>query len=597
MNIRTYLQQGHILIFDGAMGTYFASLSDPSFTHCELANLTDPDLILSIHEAYVKAGAQAIKTNTFAANRFSLECSKDQVQKVIESAYRLAHQAVNGTSVFIFANIGPIPETGQVDMKKEYCEIADLFLSLGAKNFLFETFSEANYLQDVAAYIKEKNPNAFILVEFAVAPDGYSRQGELGTNLYETMNACSWIDGVGFNCVSGPSHLLRYFKQLKKNTKPLCIMPNAGYPTVVNQRTYFDSDPKYFAKQMKQMVEAGVQIIGGCCGTTPEFIAETVKEVQMQLPQMEILHSIFPLPKDAATQNLNPVLQKLKSGQKIIAVEVDPPLDANIDFFMESAKRLSALKVDLITIADCPIARARVDSSILACKLKRELGIESLPHMTCRDRNINATKALLLGLSIEGIQNVLVVTGDPVPTAERNEVKSVFNFNSSVLASFIQSLNDTVLPQPFLVYGALNINAKHFHLEIKRAQTKIKHGIQAFLTQPALSETAVENVKTAKEVLGVPILGGILPIVSHRNACFMNNEISGITVSEEIVKKYVGLDREAAEQLAIEISLEMIEKMALYVDGYYLITPFKRIGLITEIISRIQKKGQIFSNQ
>ena len=136
-----------------------------------------------------------------------------------------------------------------------------------------------------------------------------------------------------------------------------------------------------------------------------------------------------------------------------------------------------------------------------------------------------------------------------------------------------------------------------FHIEIKRAQTEIKHGIQAFLTQPALSETAVENVKTAKEVLGVPILGGILPIVSHRNACFMNNEISGITVSEEIVKKYVGLDREAAEQLAIEISLEMIEKMTLYVDGYYLITPFKRIGLITEIISRIQKKGQTFSNQ
>lgn len=586
MDIRKYLQT-QPLIFDGAMGTYFSSQCDASITNCELANVTYPDVVLSIHQKYIEAGAKAIKTNTFAVNRVSLEADDTKVEQVIQAACSLAQKAVGQREIFIFANIGPIPQIGQEDIQKQYEKIVDIFLTLGITNFLFETFSEATHLAHIGAYIKQRSPKAFILVEFAVAPDGYTRKGELGLNLYHEMVQCDAIDGVGFNCVSGPSHLLKYTKQLKKADKPLCVMPNAGYPTVINQRTFFDSNPEYFAKQMKQIVEAGAQIIGGCCGTTPEFIQAVVKEVE-GIKQSKSGDTVENQLKESADKsNLNPVLKKISEGKKIIAVEVDPPLDANVDFFMDSAKKLKALGVDLVTIADCPIARARVDSSLLACKLKRELGIDPLPHMTCRDRNINATKALLLGLSIEGVQNVLVVTGDPVPTAERNEVKGVFNFNSSVLASFIQSLNDTIVPQPFHVYGALNINAKHFPLEIKRAQNKIKKGVQAFLTQPALSEQAVENLKMAKEQLDVTILGGILPIVSHRNACFMNNEISGITVSEEIAERYIGLEREEASRLAVEISLDMIRKITPYVDGYYLITPFKRIDLITEIIENI----------
>lgn len=590
MDIRTYLQE-HILIFDGAMGTYFSSRTNETNTNCELANLTDPTEILAIHKAYLDAGAKAIKTNTFGANRPSLDLPFSEVQKVIEAAYDLATEAIGDREAFIFANIGPIFREGQKNLFEDYKEIVDVFFSLGATNFLFETFSEGENLLEIARYIKAKSPEAFVMVEFAMAPDGYTRQGELGVELYEKFIHSEEIDSVGFNCVSGPSHLLKYVKQLKKGEKPLVIMPNAGYPTVINNRTFFDYSPEYFAKQMKDMVSQGVHIVGGCCGTTPLFIEALSKELH------DVTKFSCPLTEEEKekkakiVENPNPILKKLNQGKKVFAVEVDPPLDANVDFFMESAKKLKKLDVDLITIADCPIARARVDSSLLACKLKRELGIEPLPHMTCRDRNINATKALLLGLSIEKIQNVLVVTGDPVPTAERNEVKSVFNFNSSVLASFIGSLNENVLPQPFQVFGALNINAKHFTLEIKRAQNKIKHGVHTFLTQPVLSEQAVQNLQIAKEQLPVPILGGIMPIVSHRNACFMNNEISGITVSEEIVAQYEGLEREEASRLAVEISLDMMNRISPYVDGFYLITPFKRIELITEIISQAKAEG------
>ena len=243
--------------------------------------------------------------------------------------------------------------------------------------------------------------------------------------------------------------------------------------------------------------------------------------------------------------------------------------------------------VDAITIADCPVARVRVDSSLLACKLKRELNITTIPHMTCRDRNINATKALLLGLSIEGVNNVLVVTGDPVPTAERDEVKAMFSFNSAILANYITNLNDTTFSSPFNICGALNVNAINFPSQLAHAKKKIENGVTMFLTQPILSKQAVENLKQAHSELPAKILGGIIPIVSHRNACFMNNEISGISVSEEITELYKDISKEEATILAIKISTDIAIEIYNYVDGYYLITPFKRIDIISEIIKNI----------
>ena len=247
----------------------------------------------------------------------------------------------------------------------------------------------------------------------------------------------------------------------------------------------------------------------------------------------------------------NKLLSKLNKGEKVIAVELDPPLDADIGFFMKGAKILKTLGVDAITIADCPIARARVDSSLLACKLKRELDITAIPHMTCRDRNINATKALLLGLNIEGVNNVLVVTGDPVPSAKRDEIKAMFSFNSVVLAKHITTLNEEIFKSPFNICAALNINAINFEAQLNQAKKKIENGVSVFLTQPVLTKEAVENLKLAKETLDAKILGGIIPVVSYRNACFMNNEISGINVSQEIIDLYKDVSKEELRNLRL----------------------------------------------
>ncbi|MFI3213422.1 MAG: methylenetetrahydrofolate reductase [Eubacteriales bacterium] len=280
--------------------------------------------------------------------------------------------------------------------------------------------------------------------------------------------------------------------------------------------------------------------------------------------------------------------EKLQSKQKTIAVELDSPFNTQIQDFMAGAKVLQDAGVDIITIADCPVARARMDSSLLACKVKRELGIDTMPHMTCRDRNNNASKALLLGLNIEDINNVLIITGDPIPTEQRSEVKAVYEFNSRMLLKHITNLNKTLFDNPFYLYAALNINATNFHVQLRLAKEKKKKGACAFFTQPVLSEKALENLKIAQEELNSPIFGGILPIVSYRNACFINNEIPGINVCHEIIELYKDKTREECHALAIKISCEIAKKMEPFIDGYYVITPFKNVELIKRIVESIK---------
>ena len=290
-----------------------------------------------------------------------------------------------------------------------------------------------------------------------------------------------------------------------------------------------------------------------------------------------------------------PAIQRvIASGKKVIAVELDSPKDADLTAYLEGARRLQAAGTDLMTVADCPIARARMDSSLVACRVHRELGLNVLPHMTCRDRNLNATKALLLGLYAEGVREVLAITGDPIPSAERDEVKSVYQFNSRKLAQYIVSLagEGREMPSPLTVFGALNLNARNFDVELRRAVEKLENGMSGFLTQPVLSEQAVENLRRTRETLGerAKILAGIMPVVSQRNAIFMENEVNGIHVAEDIMEAFAGLDREQGEALGLEVSMQMAREALPYADGFYLMTPFNRVALMERLIARLKEE-------
>ncbi|MCF0260252.1 MAG: methylenetetrahydrofolate reductase [Erysipelotrichaceae bacterium] len=281
----------------------------------------------------------------------------------------------------------------------------------------------------------------------------------------------------------------------------------------------------------------------------------------------------------------------MNKNRKVIAVELDPPKNDQIAAYMKNVSLLASSGADFVTIADCPIGRSRADSCLLACKIKRELGVLALPHMTCRDRNLNATKALLLGLAMEDIHSMLLVTGDPLPTDLRDEVKSVFSFNSRKLAAYIKGLYPETVSIPFNMFGALNVNALNFEKQLEIALEKEKAGISGFLTQPVLSSQALQNLKLARKKLKGKILGGIFPVVSYKNGLFLKNEVSGIDVSDEIIERYKGLDRSQGEDLALQISADIAAEIAPYVDGFYLMTPFSRVNLMVRLIDRIKKDG------
>ena len=590
MNIRELLQT-RPLLFDGAMGTYYKAAPG---VECEQANLTDPAGVLAVHREYLAAGADAVKTNTFSLPRLAAAHAPGWEQ-LAQAGWQLAVQAAGETGAAVFADLGPAPDTEAVPAGQVYTAVAKQFAALGARNFLFETLSSDAGLLDAVGAIKAEVPDAFVLVSFAVLPDGYTREGMYCKDLARRMQESGIVDAVGLNCVSAPGAMRTLAKQLG-GTLPLSVMPNAGYPVVTRTQVKYQGRPEYFARELGRLAAEGtVQILGGCCGTTPAHIAALRAELD-SLPVVEKTAPAeeFSTAKERTVENEDAFLRKLNAGEKVIAIELDSPRNADLTGYLEGAKKLQAAGADLLTIADCPIAQARMDSSLVACRVHRELGLCTLPHMTCRDRNLNATKALLLGLYAEGVREVLAITGDPIPTAERDEVKNVYQFNSRKLAQYIVSLagEGREMPGPMTVFGALNLNARNFDVELRRAKEKLENGMSGFLTQPVLSAQAVENLKKSRETLGADakILAGIMPVVSQRNAIFMENEINGIHVEDWIIEKFAGLDRAQGEELGLAISLEMAKAALPYADGFYLMTPFNRVALMERLIGRLKQE-------
>ncbi len=588
IDVRAHLARKPLL-FDGGMGTYYKAKPG---TECEQGNLLDPAGVRKVHREYLAVGAEAIKTNTFGLPRMAAARQPDW-QALARAGWKLAAEAAVETGAAVFADLGPAPDTEAAPAGSIYTAVARCFVEQGAKNFLFETLSsDAGVLEAVQA-VKAQVPDAFVLVSFAVLPDGYTREGMYSKDLVRRMTESGIVDAVGFNCVSAPGAMRTLVQQLGSTALPLSVMPNAGYPVVTRTQVKYQGKPEYFAKELARIAAEGVRILGGCCGTTPDHIAalraalDSLPAVEKAAPAVQVS-----TPEAPTVEKDDAFLRKLNAGKKVIAIELDSPKDADLTNYLAGAKRLQAAGADLLTIADCPIARARMDSSLVACRVHRELGLCTLPHMTCRDRNLNATKALLLGLYAEGVREVLAITGDPIPTAERDEVKNVYQFNSRKLAQYIVSLagEGREMPSHMTVFGALNLNARNFEVELRRAGEKLENGMSGFLTQPVLSEQAVENLRHTRETLGerAKILAGIMPVVSQRNAIFMENEVNGIHVAEDIIEAFAGLDREQGEALGLEISLKMAREALPYADGFYLMTPFNRVALMERLIARLK---------
>lgn len=618
MKIKEYLRHNRLLT-DGAMGTYFDEIEPENYLCSEEANLLNPDLILRIHQEYISQGASLIRSNTFSANRKTfdqIQTKREELKnytftEFVAAGYEIACAAgeaakEDGKEVYVAADIGPIFEDSDSepdDVLSEYFEICDVFLDRGAKIFVLETFPDEQYVVKIARYIRQRVEDAFIIAQFSFVPTGYSRTGFHYKTVMKKAVDSGFLDAVGLNCGIGAAHMEKfYISYLESYGMPEGIiftaLPNCGYPQIVRGRAVYSDSISYFGKKVVSLAELGVRILGGCCGTTPEYIGEisrllddSAKNGSVFSPKIITAKGYIPSADTGKTGKeppkvINSFRDKLKRGEKVCAVELDPPFDADAQKMLQGARQLKDSPVDIITIADSPLARSRADSLLMAAKIHQMTGVDVMPHFCCRDRNRIAIRSGVLGAQINDIRNFLIVTGDPVGRDERSFTKSVFDFNSIKLMKFLQGMNEEIFKEDPIFYGgALNQNGANPEKIADRMKKKMDAGCSFFLTQPVYSEEELQRLSWLKEQTGAKILIGIMPLVSYRNALFIKNEMPGIFVPDQILARYSPEGtREQWEETAIHISKSIMEAGRDIGSGYYFMTPFQRVSLIQKII-------------
>ena len=347
-DVRTLLKK-RPLLFDGGMGTYYKGAPG---RECEQANRLDPEGIRAVHRAYLAAGADAIKTNTFGLPRMAA-AQDPEWEALADAGWKLAAEAAAGTDAAVFADLGPAPDTEGLSAAQVYTAVVRRFAALGAKNYLFETLSSDTGVLDAVRALRETVPDAFVQVSFAVLPDGYTREGQHCRALVRRMADSGLVDAVGLNCVSAPGAMRTLVQQLGSVGIPLSVMPNAGYPVVTRTQVQYRGKPDYFASELARLAAEGVRILGGCCGTTPAHIAALRKALDALPEGLPIVPAAqISTVSRPEVETDDAFLRKLRSGKKVIAVELDSPKDADLTAYLEGARRLQAAGTDLMTVAD-----------------------------------------------------------------------------------------------------------------------------------------------------------------------------------------------------------------------------------------------------
>ena len=584
-NIYEYLKNNY-LICDGAFGTYYAEKYNTKELP-ESANLTAPERVLAIHKEYTDAGAKLIRTNTFAANMDTLKVEKALLTENIKAACRLASEAAGGRA-YVAGDIGPITLDGleqKEQLAHQYIEICKIFEECKTDAVVFETFSDIEDILPAISYLKE-NTGIFVIVQFAVSQYGYSSAGLSIRRLFEEAEK-SPADAFGLNCGVGPGHMYSLFSAADlKTCKYITALPNSGYPHNISNRIVYASDNReYFAGRVLEIMRMRADIAGGCCGTRPEHIKRLSDKLEGEKRPLRSSEEAVQKEKHALKDN-SFYKKKQLTGEKLIAVELAPPLGSDDGKLMEAAHSLMKSNVDVFTFPDSPSGRTRADSILMAEKVSKETGMCVMPHLCCRDKNSIAIRSQLLGAHMNGINNFLVITGDPVPSLARQTVKAVFNFDSVGLMNIIQDMNvEQFAASPIVFGGAVNQYRRNLDIEIERIRRKMQMGAAFFFTQPVFSQKGADIIKHIKEETGARILCGIMPLVSRKNAIFMKNEMTGIEIEDEIIKRYPeNASKEEGEQVGIEIASEVMKMTKDYVDGYYFSFPFNRVYLLDKIL-------------
>ena len=443
-------------------------------------------------------------------------------------------------------------------------------------------------------YLKTRKDTP-VMVSFCVNQFGYSNCGFSARALLSQAAGDPDVDCVGFNCGVGPYHMLQLLKKMDVDCgKPVSVMPNAGYPKFTQSRLVFNDNKEGFIDKIQDIVALGADIIGGCCGTNPEYIHQITERVKNgDIVKTAKVHVEKKQSDNAPKDNfLKGRLErggadmKNAGGHKLIAVELAPPVDVNDQKLLDAAHILKQSQVDVVTFPDSPSGRTRADSILMAEKVHKETGLRVMPHLCCRDKNAIAIRGSVLGAQLNGIKDFLVITGDPVPVMFRQTTRSVFNFDSVGMMKLLQSMNEEVFGKDKITYGgAINQNRMNTKFEVDRIKRKMEAGAEFFLTQPVFSREQAQILRNMKAETGATILVGVMPLVSRRNALFMKNEMAGIEIPDEIIERYgENATRQEGEDCGIQIAREILEYTEDFADGYYFSFPFNRVHMLAHIV-------------
>jgi homocysteine S-methyltransferase len=597
-------QHGPVVIGDGAMGTQLYHRGAPLDAVFEYLNLLQPQLVSQVHADYAESGADLLETNTFGANAlrlagFGLE---HKVCEINRSGARLAREAA-GDNRWVAGSVGPLLVTkgAQQELTEEsrqalFREQMTALAEGGVDCFLLETFGRLDDLNLALAVAAELGLPA--IAQLAFVEGGYTGDGQTAEAAARKLTA-SAPAMLGANCGAGPRELLQVMQRLASATDlPLSAYPNSGFPEYVDGRHIYLATPEYFARLGRDMVAAGASLIGGCCGTGPEHIRALAEALQESRPgQRTITAEQVAVTEPRTARSAKQHFLDDWGERPIITVELDPPKGLEIGTTLDRARRLSALGVDAINLAENPLARIRMGNLALAQQIQQETDTEVIVHVTGRDRNLIGLHSDLMGAHLLGIRNILAVTGDPVAVGGETGATSVFDVNSVGLLKLLDSLNqgrnqygaELAGNTDFLLGAAFNPNVTDLRGQLHKLEKKVAAGARFVQTQPVYDAGILMRLMQATASLETPILLGIMPLVSERNAEFLHNEVPGIVLPDSVRERMSGKARAAGVEEGLKIARELIEVgLENGVKGFYLIPPFGKVEILPELIVRIK---------
>ncbi|WP_322802356.1 bifunctional homocysteine S-methyltransferase/methylenetetrahydrofolate reductase [Thermoflexus sp.] len=618
-NLLERLAQGPLLA-DGAMGTMLYARGF-SFDRCyEALNIEAPEVVLDIHRAYLQAGAELLETNTFGANRYRLaeHGLDDRVTSLNHAGVALARRAAQEANrpVWIAGSVGPLGvplaplgRAKAVEAREAFREQIAALVEAGVDALILETFSSLPELLEAIRAAQETAPHVPVIAEMTFAQDGYTLMGHSPEEVVETLLDLG-VPIIGANCSVGPAKLLPVIRRMASRITEaggpppyLVVMPNAGWPEMAAGRLRYPATPDYFAEYASRFRALGVRILGGCCGTTPEHIAAMRRalETEAETPS-EDRRPIFqgvslPAPVEPEPTDL---ARRLQAGLFVVSVEVDPPRGHDASAMLEVARSLKAGGVDALNIADSPMARLRMSPWALAFLVQNHVGLETILHFPTRGRNLLRIQSDLLAIHALGVRNLFVVMGDPPAQGDYPEATDAMDIVPSGLVRLIKERFNAGLdhagesigrPTAFFVGVALNFNAPDPAREIKALRRKIRAGADFIMTQPVYEPAALKNfLRRYEEEEGpipIPILAGVLPLLSLRHAEFLHNEVPGIRVPEAIRERLRRAGEARARSEGLRMAQEAVVELAEFTQGLYVMPPMGRYDLVFQLMEAI----------